>query len=190
MRVVRADRGSLWGALAFAAVFMLSACGGNGSGGDVHPLGERATAGWAETTSAGERGAATTLGITVLAVRQGSLDDLTEGGYEVDPEDEDTTPYYVDVRYENEGDATITRNLDVNLEDTDGNLIQSTLIFNYGDEPFGPCTAVTKGELEPGDSYESCTLVLVPEGVELGKVSFLSDEGPDTEPEFVYWEVE
>lgn len=132
----------------------------------------------------------TTLGITVLAVREGTHEQLTEAGFEVDEDSRDTTPYYVDVRYENQGRATVKRNIDVSLEDSDGNLIASTLIFNYGDRPFEHCTAVTDGELAPGESYESCTLVLVPEDRDVGKVSFLSDRGPGEEPEFVYWESE
>ncbi|MEA2460389.1 MAG: hypothetical protein QOH90_566, partial [Actinomycetota bacterium] len=179
------------GVLVIAVAVALTGCGGDDGGGSggggVHPLGEEVTAGYAETTESGARGAETTLGITVLAVRQGSQDELTEGGYETD--DKDTTPYYIDVRYENQGDATIKRNIDVSLEDSDGNLISSTLIFNYGGKPFKPCTHITEGKLEPGDSYESCTLFLVPPDVELGKVSFLSDNGADAEPEFIYWDV-
>jgi hypothetical protein len=138
----------------------------------------------------GARGVDTKIEITVLDVRQGTHDELTDAGFEVDEEDRDTTPYYVDARYENVGDGKVTRNLDVSLEDSDGNLIGSTLIFDYGNKGFPPCENVTDGKLAPGDSYESCTLFLVPEGIEVGQVSFLSDMGADTPPEFVYWDVE
>lgn len=175
----------------FVAVLgiFLSACGGDG-GGEVHALGDTAAIGYNETDESGDRGVSTTLDITVLDVRQGTHEELTDAGFEVDAEDRDTTPYYVDVRYENTGEGIITRNLDVSLEDADGNLIGSTLVFDYGDVGFAPCENVTKGKLAPGESYESCTLVLVPEGVEVEQVSFLSDSGPDAEPEFVYWDVE
>jgi len=132
----------------------------------------------------------TTIGLTVLAVRKGTHEELAEHGFEVDAESRDTTPYYVDARFENQGDQTIKRNLDVSLEDSDGNLIGRTLVFNYGNKPYKPCMEVTEGRLKPGESYESCTLFLVKEGVEVGKVSYLSDNGPDKEPEFVYWESE
>jgi hypothetical protein len=168
--------------------------GGSGAGGapedEVHALGEGVAVGWNERDAVGARGVDTTLEVTVLDVREGTHDELTDAGFEVDEEDRDTTPYYVDARYENTGDGTITRNLDVSLEDSDGNLIGSTLIFDYGNKGFPPCENVTDGKLKPGQTYESCTLFLVPEGIELGQVSFLSDEGADVPPEFVYWDVE
>lgn len=169
---------------AIAASLLLSACGGGG--GETHALGEQAVVGYAQP----DPSVRTTLGITVLAVRRGTHQELTAAGYEVDEDSRDTTPYYVDVRYQNQGNATVKRDIDVSLEDSDGNLISSTLIFNYGGEPFGKCTGVTEGELKPGQTYQSCTLVLVPEGTDVGKVSFLSDNGPDEEPEFVYWEAD
>lgn len=178
-------------ALAIVAALVFVGCGdgGGGGGGDAHALGEEVAVGYVDYTDSGERGAETTIGVTVLAVRQGTQQDLTDGGLEVDPEDQDTTPYYVDARYENQGDEAITRNLDISLEDTDGNLINSTFIFDFGGgEPFEECPQVTEGKLAPGDSYESCTLFLVPEGIEVGQVSFLSDNGEGKEPEFVYWE--
>lgn len=173
------------GLAALASVLALAACGGGGGGGgESLALGEEAVVGYAQPSPM----VRTTLGITVLAVRQGTQDELAEGGLEVDAEDRSTTPYYVDVRYENQGEATVTRNISISLEDSDGNLIGSTLIFDFGGEPFELCKKVSEGELAPGESYESCTLFLVREGIDVGRVSFLSDKGPDTEPEFVYWE--
>lgn len=183
-----------------ALLLLLSACGGDdggegtgGAGGgddEVHALGDTALVGYNERDATGARGVSTEVEVTVLDVREGTHDELTDAGFEVDEEDRATTPYYVDARYENVGDGTITRNLDVSLEDADGNLIGSTIIFDYGDKGFPPCENVAEGKFRPGDSYESCTLFLVPEGVEVGQVSFLSDEGADTPPEFVYWDVE
>jgi hypothetical protein len=175
---------------AVVAALALSACGGGDGGGDTHALGEAVVVGHYEATDTGARGPSTQIELTVLAVRQGSQGDLTEGGFEVDPEDQSSTPYYIDARYVNKGEETVTRNLGVSLEDSDGNLIGSTLIFDYGDQGFEPCERVNEGKFEPGDSYESCTLFLVPEGTEIGKVSFLSDNGEGVEPEFVYWESE
>jgi hypothetical protein len=175
---------------ALACLLLLSACGGGEGGDDVRALGDSAVVGYNEPDESGGRGVSTKLEITVLDVRQGTQDELSDAGFEVDEEDRDTTPYYVDARYENVGDGTVKRNLDVSLEDSDGNLVGSTLIFDYGNKGFPSCENVTEGKLGPGDSYESCTLFLVPEGIEVGKVSFLSDMGADTPPEFVYWAVE
>lgn len=167
---------------------LLAGCGGDG--GEVHALGDTVTVGYNQRTDTGARGVDTSLEITVTSVEEGTHDDLTDAGFEVDAEDRDTTPYYVHVRYENVGDGTVERNIGVSLEDSDDNLIGSTLVFDYGDTGFPPCESVDEGEFAPGDSYESCTLVLVPDGVEVSKVSFLSDEGEGVEPEFVYWETE
>jgi hypothetical protein len=167
------------------AVLALTACGGGGGGADTVALGKQAVVGY---TQPGAGGAHTTLAVTVLRVRQGTQDELKRGGLEVDAEDRSTTPYYVDVRYGNRGQAAVNRGIPISLEDSDGNLIGSTLIFDFGGKPFELCKKVDEGKLAPGQSYESCTLFLVPEGVDLGKVSFLSDEGPGEEPRFVYWD--
>lgn len=131
-------------------------------------------------------GTPTTLGVTVLAVREGTMADLEAGGYEVDPEDLSKTPIYVDVRYENKGDQTISRELRTSLEDQDGNLITAVTIFNYGGQPFETCTDNTEGELAPGESFESCVLHFSAEGREPTRVSFLPTT-PGEESDWVYW---
>jgi hypothetical protein len=166
------------------AVLALAGCGGGG-GAATLPLGKEAVVGY---TQPGTGGPHTTLAVTVLRVRQGTQEELKQGGLQVDPKDRSTTPYYVDVRYGNRGQAAVKRGLPISLEDSKGNLISSTLIFDFGGRPFEPCKKVDEGKLAPGQSYESCTLFLVPEGVHVGKVSFLSDEGPGVEPKFVYWD--
>jgi hypothetical protein len=156
---------------------------------DVHPLGTEVVVGHNDV-SGGQPGVRTQIGLTVLAVRTGTQQELEENGLEVDPEDETATPYYVEARFANRGPNTVKRNLDVGLEDSDGNLVPRTLIFGAGGGSFEPCEEVTQGTLKPGESYESCTLVLVPEGVDVARVHYLSDEGPDEPPEFVYWATE
>lgn len=174
-------------------MFALTACGGGGGGGgdgggEALALGQKAVVGHVELTGTGKRGKTTQVGLTVLRVRKGTQEELKKNGLTVGKDSQDTVPYYVDARFENQGTQTVKRSLDVSLEDSDGNLIGRTLFFNYGDRPFPPCTEITEGAFKPGESYESCTLTLVPDGVEVGKVSFLSDKGADTPPEFVYWE--
>jgi len=173
--------------LALAALGLgLAACGGGGGdGGSNLALGAEAVV---EHTQIGEGGASTTLGITVLAVREGTQEELEQGGFTLDPEEQSTTPYYVDVRYENQGADVIARQLGVGLEDEDGDLISSTVIIDLGGAPFEKCPKISEGELAPGESYESCTLFLVPEGSEPSKVSFLPYD-PESETEFVYWDV-
>jgi len=175
----------------FALGLGLAGCGGGdggGGGGSALALGEEAVV---EHTQIGGGGDAprTTLAITVLAVRKGTQQELEQGGFVLDPEEKSATPYYVDVRYENQGAEAISRQLGVSLEDQDGNLISATTIISLGGPPFEQCPKTAEGELAPGESYESCTLFLVPEGSEPSKVSFLPYD-PESETEFVYWDVE
>ena len=159
--------------------------GGDGTG--VNPLGTEVLVGHVDG-SGGDPGVRSQIGLTVLGVRTGTQRELASNGLKIDPEDRDATPYYVDARFANRGENAVEQDLDVGLEDTDGNLVPRTVIFSFGDDtPFRSCPSVTEGTLEPGQSYESCTLVLVPAGVQVGKVYFLSDNGPDRAPEFVYW---
>lgn len=173
--------------LACAALGLgLAACGGGG--GSTHALGEKVVVKHTEI-AAGANAPTATLGITVLGVRKGTQDDLKQAGFRVDPEDQNKTPYYVDARFENRGAQAIKRNLDVSLEDQDDNLINSTVIFNYGGRRFDKCPDVNEGQLAPGKSYEGCTLFLVAPGREPSKVSFLPHD-PGKATDFVYWEVE
>jgi hypothetical protein len=166
-----------------AAGLLATACGGGGGGSEALPLGTKATVGYQQ--SGGPR---TTLGITVLAVRKGTQEQLKQGGFQVDAENRSDTPYYVDARYENQGNQTVKRDVSVGLEDKDGNLIGSTLIFDYGGKPYAHCKNVSGGTLGPNQTFEDCTLFLVPKDVDVGRVNFLSDEGPGKEPRFVYWD--
>lgn len=167
----------------------LVGCGGDGDGGGSPlPLGKEAVAEHTQI-GAGGKTTGTTVGITVLKVTKGTQEELKQGGLEVDdPEEETATPYYVDVRYANKGSNTIKRELNVGMEDEDGNLISSTTIISFGGPPFAKCARAEAGAFAPGETYESCTLFLVPEGKEPAKVSFLP-YNPEEETEFIYWAV-
>jgi hypothetical protein len=157
-------------------------------GGSALPLGKEAVVEHAQIKTGGGTTKAT-VGITVLKVTRGTQEELKQGGLEVDdPEERSATPYYVDVRYENQGSQPIKRELQVGLEDQDGNLISATTIISFGGPPFARCKRADDGEVAPGESYESCTLFLVPEGEEPSRVSFLP-YNPEEETEFVYWAV-
>ena len=169
-----------------AATAVLAACGGGGGGGSKLALGTEATVAYTTTASGSTPAANTTLGVTVTKVRIGSLDDLTSAGLE--PDDKNTTPYYVDVHYTNKGNGPVPKNLDVGMEDKDGNSIPTTLDFAFGADPFALCDEVTTGTLAPGDSYDSCTLLLVPNGKTPDRVRFVS-QGPDNKITFTDWAV-
>jgi hypothetical protein len=155
------------------------------NGAKPHPLGTEVEVGHVEYND-GQRAVSTQIGLAVLGVRKGSQQQLAAHGLRVGADDRDATPYYIDARFSNKGPNAVKRNLNVGLEDSDGKLVRWTLIL--GDtQTFEPCRNLTEGVLEPGESYESCTLVLVPEGVDVAKVHFLSDNGPDEPPQSVYW---
>ena len=167
---------------ALAAVALLAAgCGGESVA--ALDLGQEAEFQHADIDEGSQP---TTLGVTVLDVREGTMADLEAGGYEVDEEDLTKTPVYVDVRYENKGDQPVSREMRTSLEDQDGDLITAVTIFNFGDVPFETCTDNTEGELAPGESFESCVLHFAPEGREPTRVSFLPYV-PGEESEWVYW---
>jgi hypothetical protein len=174
-------------ALAMAAVAM-TGCGGDGDDGDdVLALGETAVIEYTPTTSSGAPGNPTMLGITVTAVRRGTQDELAEGGLEVDAEDQNATPYYIDARYENRGQKPVERAIDVSVEGPDGETLPSTVVFNFGGRPFKPCRNVSEGTLAQGESFEDCTLVLVPGGDEADTVLFVSQKA-NNEIVFTRWD--
>lgn len=181
-KIVRARR-PLIGIRAAAVACAVAACGGV----EAAALGEEVDVGYIDPTTS----AATTLALTVLEVRQGTVEELEAAGLEFDPEERELVPHYVDARYANAGEATVERTMRVSVEDGDGNLISPTVVFDFsgGDEAGGPCRDTSDGDLPPGESFEDCTLFLVPDGVTVDRVSFLS-QTPDEEPDFVYWQAE
>src|SRR5205823_5012132 len=165
----------------------LAACGGGGtSGGAKLKLGTEAVVSYTSAASGSTQAVNTQIGITVLRIRTGTQKDLSDAGLQVEDKDKNTTPYYVDVRYANKGTGKALRNLDVGLEDTSGNSIPTTLNFAFGADPFQLCIDVATGTLDPGDSYESCTLLLVPNGTKVDRVRFVS-QGSDAKITFTDW---
>lgn len=172
-----------WGTVLAAGAVLLAGCGGGPAG---VALGEEVVAGYTDNAD----GSSTTLGITVLAVEEGSIADLEASGLQFDPEEQSLLPYYVSARFENQGDGTVSRAMRVSLEDAEGNLISPTTILDFsgGEIPAGPCPNTTDGELAPGDAFEDCSLFLVDPGVMPTVVSFLSQTEGE-EPGFVYWTI-
>jgi hypothetical protein len=166
----------------------LSACGGggDGGGGDSHALGEEVVVEQAESSGAKR---STTLGITVTKVRKGTQQELKDGGFELDPEEETSTPYYVDMRIDNQGSSPISQRQLVSMEDEDGTSISSTTVISLGGPPFAPCPQDKTADLAPGKNHDRCSIFLVPEGLTPKRVSFLPYD-PDTPTDFVYWAVD
>ena len=106
----------------------------------------------------------TTLGVTVLAVRKGTQEELAQGGVQVDSSGRSATPYYVDVRYANRGTRSIARDLDVGLENQNGDLITATTIISLGRSPFDRCPSVSDGELRAGPQLQELLALPRPKG--------------------------
>ncbi len=191
----RPGRGLGTGVLLFVLAglgLLLAGCGGGsggsgGGGSSALSLGQTAVVQHTQVIG-GASAPRTTLGVTVLAVRKGTQEELAQGGLQLDSSGRSATPYYVDVRYANRGTRSIARDLDVGLENQNGDLITATTIISLGRAPFDRCPSVSDGELAPGRSYKSCSLFLVPRGSEPSRVSFLPND-PGKETAFVYWKV-
>jgi hypothetical protein len=172
-------------ALALSALG-LAGCGGGGDGGDKElALGQEAVVEYTTPASGDTAAVNTTLGVTVLAIRKGTQAELKQAGFEVDPENQSATPYYVDVRYANKGNGRASRDNSVAMEDSDGNSIPTTLVFDYRGKPYDKCENV-RGALAPGQSYEDCTLFLVPKDEDVGNILFTS-QSADAEIKFTRW---
>ncbi len=152
------------------------------------PLGTEAVVQHADVSPG--TGPTTTLAVTVLDVREGTVDELEDGGFDVDEEDRSKVVRYVDVRFENRGTNTIGRGpLRVSMEEPDGDLISPVVIFNFGDVTYAPCPDTTEGDLAQGQSFETCVLFLLPAEDAAARVSFLPHV-PGQETDWVYWAVE
>jgi hypothetical protein len=177
-------------AILLAAMALVAACSSSSSGGTKLPLGTEAViASYTEQANGTTPAVDTSLGVTVLAVREGTQAELAAGGFTFDDDSAKTaTPYYVDARYENKGKGEMQRTLSVGMEDTKGNSIPTTIVLDLGDTPFAQCADNNDPakNLEPGDSYETCTLFLVPKGAKLDRVRFVS-QAADATINFTDW---
>jgi hypothetical protein len=161
---------------ALALVGALAGCGGGGDGGKTLPLGTEATVEYVTPASGDTPAVNTKLGVTVLDVRKGTQQQLTDGGLQVDADAKDATPYYVDAQFADTGSGSLKRNLSVSAEDSDDNSLPTTIVIGLGGKPFTLCPNIDSGTLAPGQSYKACTLFLVPKGSSIAKVRFVSQD--------------
>jgi hypothetical protein len=155
---------TLLGLLAVTAL-AATAC----SGSDDHPLGE------AVDIDGGS--------ISVTAVEEGSSDELA-AAFSLDPDQKAATPFYVRSEFVNDTDAPVDPGRPSG-EDADGNLISPLVVIDLGGPAFEPCPGVPE-EVAGGETAEGCSIVLVPPGVELERISYLPSGGGD----FIYWSTE
>lgn len=168
-------------ALALGTVVSLAVLGGC-SGDDVHALGESVAVDFYSSDSTESVGKGR---VEVVDVHEGSTAELEEAGFSFDPEEKAAAAFYVDVSFENESDAAVVPH-DPGGEDPDGNLIHALTIIDLGGgQPFDPCPGLPE-EVAPGETAAGCTIILVPDGVEMERIYY----HPGGADDFIYWEIE
>lgn len=147
--------------------------------GETLPLGERVVAPYV-VYGTGAKAATkqtTTLGVTVLRVRKGKISDFKD--FNLDADEKNTVPHYVEVKYENLGDLKLQRFLmDPAIEDTEGNEYKPlNLIVLSG--TFKQCPQPSKARLRGGQSFTLCAPFLLPKGKTYERVRFQGDVTKD-----------
>ncbi|MCU1400750.1 MAG: hypothetical protein JWN62_3859 [Acidimicrobiales bacterium] len=169
-----------------AVLAVLASCSSGSDSAKKLPLGTEAVVAYVQAATTTASAVNTTVAVDVLDVEVGTLDELTAAGFDVGESNAGDTPYYVDVRYSNRGTGDAVRNLSVGMEDSKGNSVPTTLVFDLDGAPFDRCKDVSTGDFAPGDTYQSCTLFLVPKGTTLDRVRFVS-QSQDATITFTDW---
>lgn len=159
--------------------------GGGGGGGGGVPEVKTAALGTPVDIEFRASGADTVQGtgtVTVTAVREGAIKDLTDAGFELDPEEAATTPFYVDVAFQNNADVEVDIQ-GMSGRDQDNTLILPLILLDLSGEGFAPCPKVPR-KVAAGQSATGCSIILVPEGSTLEKVSYNAGGAAG----FLYWE--
>lgn len=120
--------------------------------------------------------------VAVTDVREGSSAELEEHGFSLDPDEKASQVYYVDVTFENKSDGAVAPR-SLGGEDPDENLISALTVIDLGGPAFETCAGVPD-EILARTRVEACSILLVPEGVELDRISYF----PGGSDDFVYWE--
>ena len=175
----------LGSAMLAASAAFLSACQ-SGSDSDPLMLGTTVETRFFSLIEGKEQGSGT---VTVTDVRRGAIDDLAAAGFELDDDQLTMTPHYVDVTFTNTNTNTNTGAAPVDLRepsgiDADDDFVPSLTVVEIGaTSTFADCPSLPH-TLEPGAEVDGCAIVLVPQGRELERISYL----PDVSEDFVYWE--
>lgn len=121
--------------------------------------------------------------VAVTAVRDGELADLAAAGFDIDV-DGITRPLYVDVRFTNAGEVPVDLREPSGI-DADDNLVPSLTVLEIGETATYEACPALPDNLDPGGTVAGCSIVLVPDGAQIARISYLSDVSED----FVYWTV-
>ena len=144
--------------------------------GETLALGTRVVAPYVVYGKAGDS-QSTTLGVTVLKIRKGKISDFKD--FNLDAKQKRTTPYFVDVKYENLGKLKLQRFLmDPSIEDAGGQEYKPlNLIILSG--TFKKCPQPSRSRLRGGQSFTLCAPFLLPKDKTFERVRFQGDVTKD-----------
>jgi hypothetical protein len=162
---------------ALLAVTLVTACRGS-SQPDAEPLGTSVAVGYHPDSGVDTTGS---LEVTVTAVRAGTAAELAAGGFSLDEDQQDMTPYYVDVTYHNTGTTVVKNPPSPDGEGKDGtDYISLVVIGDASDYHRCPGTPET---VAPKQTADGCAIVMVPDGGSLARIRYF----PGGTEDFRYW---
>ena len=110
--------------------------------------------------------------VTVTAVRRGAINDLSQAGYTLDADQESSTPYYIDVRFENTSSVQVEPRSPGGIDENGDSILALTLL-DFGGPGFEPCAGVPH-TVRPAATAEGCVVVLVPSGHVLKRIYYVA----------------
>lgn len=162
---------------ALLGVTSLAACGGS-SEPDAAPLGTSVTVGYYPDSGVDMTGS---LDVTVTAVRAGTTAELEAGGFSLDADQADMTPYYVDVTYRNRGDTVVKNPPSPDGQGSDDTDYVSLVVIGDA-STYRPCPG-TPETVAPKQTAHGCAIVMVPDGGSLARIQYF----PGGTESFRYW---
>jgi hypothetical protein len=162
---------------ALLAVTLVTACRGS-SQPDAEPLGTSVAVGYHPDSGVDTTGS---LEVTVTAVRAGTAAELAAGGFSLDEDQQDMTPYYVDVTYHNTGTTVVKNPPSPDGEGKDGTDYTSLVVIGDA-STYHPCPGTPKS-VAPKQTADGCAIVMVPDGGSLTRIRYF----PGGTENFRYW---
>ena len=175
------------------AVVALAGCGGGGDAeasfdsgaieiaepGSPRPLNERAFVEYDGLGADNEPSVKTTLGVTVLEVKEGDSSDIDEFP-------ENSTPHYVEFELENHGDGAIDVAAGprgrITVRGSDGEVYETVGLVTISGE-FEACDrADSQATLAKAEAIVDCAIVAIPDDVSPDVVLFEGDYADQKEP--------
>lgn len=186
-------QGSRVAGAAFVAVVALAGCGGGGGAeatfdsgaveiaepGSTRPLNERAFVEYDGLGAETEPSVKTTLGVTVLEIKEGDSSDI-------DDFPENSTPHYVQFELENHGDGAIDVAAGprgrITVRGSDGKVYETVGLVTISGE-FEFCErADSEATLAKGEAIVDCAIVAISDDVSPDVVLFEGDYADEKEP--------